>query len=89
MKKRHTNKGSGQRRRTLKACRRLVRVREADLPRMEDRSDWDRVDALTDQEVHAAISDDPDAAPVLKPLSGATSRSSTPARQEDRHHAHR
>ena len=32
---------------------------------MEDRSDWLRVDALTDEEIDRAIADDPDAAPVL------------------------
>jgi uncharacterized protein (DUF4415 family) len=32
---------------------------------MEDRSDWERVEALTDQEIEQAIADDLDAAPVL------------------------
>ena len=32
---------------------------------MEDRSDWARVGALTDEEIDRAIADDPDAAPVL------------------------
>lgn len=32
---------------------------------MDDRSDWDRVDALSDEEIEQAIADDPDAAPVL------------------------
>jgi uncharacterized protein (DUF4415 family) len=30
------------------------------------RTDWARVDALTDEDIAAAISDDPDAAPVLE-----------------------
>ena len=66
MKKRHTSGGSGQRRRKRKASRSVVRVSEADLTRLEDRSEWDRVDALTDEEIHAAISDDPDVAPALE-----------------------
>ena len=32
---------------------------------MEDGTDWERVAALTDQEVERAIAEDPDAAPVL------------------------
>ena len=32
---------------------------------MQDRSDWTRVDALTDEEIDRAIADDPDAAPVV------------------------
>jgi uncharacterized protein (DUF4415 family) len=32
---------------------------------MEDKSDWERVEALTDQDIERAIADDPDAAPVL------------------------
>ena len=31
-----------------------------------DRTDWTRVDALSDQEIEAAIAADPDAAPVLE-----------------------
>jgi uncharacterized protein (DUF4415 family) len=29
------------------------------------KTDWDRVDRLTDEEIEAAIADDPDAAPIL------------------------
>jgi len=32
---------------------------------MEDKSDWGRVGALSDEEIERAIADDPDAAPVL------------------------
>ena len=32
---------------------------------MEDTSDWERVDGLTDVDIEQAIADDPDAAPVL------------------------
>lgn len=41
----------------------LIR-RSADQLRSGD-SDWERVDALSDQEIEAAIADDPDAAPML------------------------
>jgi uncharacterized protein (DUF4415 family) len=43
----------------------VVRVSSAELAGMEDRSDWARVDALSDEEIDRAIADDPDAAPVL------------------------
>jgi uncharacterized protein (DUF4415 family) len=29
------------------------------------RTDWDRVDALTDEEIETAVHDDPDAAPIV------------------------
>jgi uncharacterized protein (DUF4415 family) len=32
---------------------------------MKDRTDWTRVDALTDEEIERAIAEDPDAAPLL------------------------
>ncbi|MGQ0561165.1 MAG: hypothetical protein ACT443_04735 [Gemmatimonadota bacterium] len=32
---------------------------------MQDRSDWDRVGALTDADIEQAIAADPDAAPIL------------------------
>ena len=64
MKKRAS--GGGSDRSGKKASRdRLVRVTSAELASREDRSDWTRVDALTDEEIDRAISDDPDAAPVL------------------------
>ena len=64
MKKRAS--GSGSDRSGGKESRdRVVRVSSAELASMEDRSDWTRVDALTDEEIDRAISDDPDAAPVL------------------------
>ena len=43
----------------------MMRVSSEELANMEDRSDWERVDALTDEEIDRAIADDPDAAPVL------------------------
>jgi uncharacterized protein (DUF4415 family) len=32
---------------------------------MEDRTDWARVEALTDEDIARAVADDPDAAPLL------------------------
>ena len=40
----------------------LVRYRRDDLP--ADRTDWDRVDAMTDEDVVAAALSDPDAQPL-------------------------
>ncbi len=33
--------------------------------RRKGKTDWAQVDALTDQEIEAAVADDPDAAPLL------------------------
>lgn len=38
---------------------------EPDLTHVEDRSDWERLAALTDEDIERTIADDPDAAPVL------------------------
>ncbi len=62
MKKRNTRNTSSGKRRTE---RKLVRTTSADVARSEDRSDWDRVSALTDAEIEQAIADDQDAAPIL------------------------
>jgi uncharacterized protein (DUF4415 family) len=43
----------------------MVRTTSAKLARMEDTSDWERVEGLTDEDIAQAIADDPDAAPVL------------------------
>jgi putative transcriptional regulator len=32
---------------------------------LEDRTDWARVDAMTDEEIERAVAEDPDAAPIL------------------------
>jgi uncharacterized protein (DUF4415 family) len=40
-----------------------VRYTLLDLPK--DETDWTRVDAMTDEEIAAAVRDDPDAAPLL------------------------
>ena len=40
-----------------------VRLRLSDKRKGE--TDWSLVDALTDQEIEAAVADDPDAAPLL------------------------
>ena len=34
-------------------------------PGMKDRTDWARVEALTDEDIARAVADDPDAAPLL------------------------
>jgi uncharacterized protein (DUF4415 family) len=65
MKKKTTGSGSSARRRKRRSEEKLVRTRSTDLAQMEDRSDWERVEALTDQEIEQAIADDLDAAPVL------------------------
>lgn len=48
-----------------KAGGKLIRVRSTDLAQMKDRSNWERVDRLTDADIDQAIADDPDAAPDL------------------------
>ncbi|MQA92948.1 MAG: hypothetical protein GEU90_22500 [Gemmatimonas sp.] len=65
MKKKGSESASGSGRRTRASGREPVRVSSEDVARMEDRSDWARVDALTDVDIDRAIADDPDAAPVL------------------------
>lgn len=44
---------------------RVIRVTAAELSTLQDVTDWDRVDALTDAQIEKAISEDPDAAPIL------------------------
>jgi uncharacterized protein (DUF4415 family) len=64
MKKRSTEKRShGGRRKGREKT--MVRTTSAKLARMEDTSDWERVEGLTDEDIAQAIADDPDAAPVL------------------------
>lgn len=65
MKKKGTGGRSGARRRGSETEEELVRTRSADLAQLEDGTDWERVAALTDEEVERAIAEDPDAAPVL------------------------
>ena len=65
MKKRSTRSTASGKRRSRKTDRKLVRTTSAELVRMEDKSDWDRVSALTDADIDQAITDDQDAAPVL------------------------
>lgn len=45
--------------------KKLVRATSGKLARMEDTSDWERVERLTDADIEQAIADDPGAAPVL------------------------
>jgi len=64
MKKKSTESTSrGGRRKQNKET--LVRTTSAELARMKDKSDWKRVEALTDADIDQAIADDPDAAPGL------------------------
>jgi uncharacterized protein (DUF4415 family) len=65
MKKRNTESTSRGGRRTQGRKKKLVRTTTADLARMEDTSDWERVQGLTDVDIEQAIADDPDAPPVL------------------------
>jgi uncharacterized protein (DUF4415 family) len=65
MKKKPTGGRSSGRRRKREAQGELVRKTSAELAHMADRSDWKRVEALTDEDIERAIADDPDAAPVL------------------------
>jgi uncharacterized protein (DUF4415 family) len=42
---------------------RITRVSRKELDKMEDKTDWVRVDALTDEDIERAVAEDPDAAP--------------------------
>lgn len=65
MKKKTTGSTSSARRRKRETQRELVRKTSAELSQLEDESDWERVEALTDEDIERAIADDPDAAPIL------------------------
>lgn len=39
----------------------IVRKTAEEIEQMESRTDWERVDALTDEEIEAAVAEDPDA----------------------------
>ncbi len=43
----------------------IVRVSAEELRNRPSDSDWARVDAMTDEDIDAAIASDPDAAPIL------------------------
>lgn len=43
----------------------IIRYTAEELERLPSRTDGARLDALTDEEIEAAIADDPDAAPIL------------------------
>ena len=43
----------------------VIRVAAVELSTLKDVTDWNRVDALTDVQIEQAISEDPDAAPIL------------------------
>jgi uncharacterized protein (DUF4415 family) len=42
---------------------RITRVSRKQLDKMEDKTDWVRVNALTDEEIERAVAEDPDAPP--------------------------
>ena len=42
---------------------RITRVSRRQLEKMEDKTDWARVRALTDEDIERAVAQDPDAAP--------------------------
>jgi uncharacterized protein (DUF4415 family) len=65
MKERSTESRSRGDRGKKGRAKKLVRRTSGVLARMEDASDWERVEALTDADIEKAIADDPDAAPVL------------------------
>ena len=65
MKKIDSGRRSERNRKGKGSQNRTVRVSSSELAAMEDRSDWDRVDTLSDDEIDRAIEGDPDAAPVL------------------------
>ena len=57
------NKAPDQR--TIMNDERVIRITAAELSTLQDVTDWDRVDALTDAQIGQAISEDPNAAPIL------------------------
>jgi hypothetical protein len=73
--------------------KRVVRVTAAELSTLQDGTDWNRVDALTDSQIEQAISEDPDAPPILDegfwskaiPLDSSRFRSSEPDRAANDH----
>lgn len=65
MNKKGTRNTSSARRQKQESRRDLVRRTNAEFSDLADGSDWERVEALTDEDIERAIADDPDAAPVL------------------------
>jgi uncharacterized protein (DUF4415 family) len=43
---------------------RITRVSRKQLDKMEDKTDWARVNALTDEDIERAVAEDPDAPPI-------------------------
>lgn len=43
----------------------IVRYTSDQLKDIKDETDWDRVNAMTDEDIEKAMADDPDAAPLL------------------------
>lgn len=48
-----------------KSAHRIVRYSREELGKLKDESDWARVDAMTDEEIEAAMRDDPDWADLI------------------------
>ena len=65
MKRRNAGGSSSARRREKIAGDVLIRATSADLAGMQDATDWNRVEALGDHDIGRAITEDPDAAPIL------------------------
>lgn len=42
----------------------IVEHPDGRLERKQDQTDWDRIDAMTDDDIERAVADDPDAAPL-------------------------
>jgi uncharacterized protein (DUF4415 family) len=62
MKKKITSKASTGKRSTARHSGRVISVTSEEARRMRGRTEWARVDALTDEEIDAAVASDPDAA---------------------------
>lgn len=71
----------------MSKSKRIVRYTEDEIEdriaRGADRTDWARVDALTESELEAAIAEDPDAEPG--PVDLGRARSDVPGPKEDLH----
>jgi uncharacterized protein (DUF4415 family) len=65
MKKKATTKASTRKRNQARRSERVTSVTSEEARLMRGRTDWARVDALTDEEIDAAIASDPDSAPAF------------------------
>jgi len=67
MKKKTTTKVSDKKRTKVRRSRHVTSVTSQEARQMRDQTDWARVDAMTDNEIGAAIASDPTAAPPFEP----------------------